>query len=219
MSVMAISKLPVMKQVTYSEVKQLMDSEGLNVSQIAKRLDISTATVNQLLHHKGNHGVKWNEENVALLKDAVNEGMKCAEIAETFGTSVGAIRVAISKFGFSKKRNVKKAEKVEEIDIPTPVREPYPHLEAEANEVELTKDNFGEFADEPSTATAWLKEANIRHFDGKTQLYVVDFDSGSVYAQVGARNIYLADRRDLLTMARELMAIEQLFVSRERKVK
>lgn len=119
MSTMSVSKLPVTKQVTYSEVKYLMDHENLNPKQTAERLDISLATLNKLLHEKGHKRLKWDEEAISTLKEMLEEGLTQAEIAEAFGTTRTNISNAVTRFGLSK--NLRKAKKTVEdkpIEIP-----------------------------------------------------------------------------------------------------
>lgn len=195
MTELSDSKLSVSKQITADEIETLMKHENLTVSKAAERLDISPATARSILGMKTRqHRVRWDEENIEKLKSMLDKGMSKKDIAQEFGTSEAAIVYQVSMHRFSYAKTIKKKEVSKPInDIPVS---------------ESSENNGGDII-----ANAWLSPSKIQIFDGGNgRKYVINFENGLVSAVLGKR----FDRASLLTIAREFMAIEQLFVEKER---
>lgn len=192
------SKLSVSKQITADEIETLMKHENLTVSKAAERLDISPATARSILGMKTRqHRVRWDEENIEKLKSMLDKGMSKKDIAQEFGTSEAAIVYQASIHRFSYSKNHKKKE----------VRKPVNDIPV--SETADSSENNGSAL----IANAWLSPSKIQIFDGSNgRKYVINFENGLVSAVLGKR----FDRASLLTIAREFMAIEQLFVEKER---
>lgn len=188
------SKLSVSKQITADEIETLMKHENLTVSKAAERLDISPATARSILGMKTRqHRVRWDEENIEKLKSMLDKGMSKKDIAQEFGTSEAAIVYQASIHRFSYENHKKKEVSKPINDIP----------------VSESSENNGSTL----IANAWLSPSKIQIFDGGNgRKYVINFENGLVSVVFGKR----FDRASLLTIAREFMAIEQLFVEKER---
>lgn len=115
-------KQSILSQVSVSELQHMRD-EGYSNKEIAKRLDVSEASISKLLPSQRKKAVTLSVQDRKDIVELHQSGISVKEIAEEYGCSLGAVYSCLKQGGVQirKKKETKKSTMT-----PTPKQEEPP---------------------------------------------------------------------------------------------
>lgn len=181
------------KQVTAQEIEYML-SEGLTKAEVARRLDISMATVNALVSAKKRH--KWTDEEIENIVAMLEHGNTVAELAKDLDISINTIYVQLRKHGYTAPHSCKRTK-----------LEPKPETETKTEEV---KEHIAPRDPCPFQSMGYLQilSQNCVEARGAATNYSIDIANGLVYLHGGING--MITKEQLFSMERELMDIYRL---------